>query len=75
MSTLNTTETFVKQFNSAYEDKYINEIPKEKYEKYKNILKDIIKRNPEICNIFKRNKDQKITAKSQMSYYLKSSNK
>jgi len=72
MSTLDTTEIFVKQINTAYEDKYINEIPKEKYE---NILKDIIKRNPEICNIFKRNKDQKITAKSQMSYYLKSSNK
>jgi hypothetical protein len=72
MSTPDTTETFVKQFNAAYEDKYINEIPKEKYE---NILKDIIERRPEICEIFKRNKDQKITAKSQMSYYLKSSNK
>ena len=76
MSTPDTTETFVKQFNTAYEDKYINEIPKEKYEKYEKILKDIIERRPEICeNIFKRNKEQKISVKNQMSYYLKLSNK
>lgn len=69
MSTPDTNETFV------YEDKYINEIPKEKYEKYENIIKDIIERRPEIKNIFKSAKDQKISVKRQMSYYLKSSNK
>ena len=70
MSTPDTTETFV------YEDKYINEISKEKYEKYENIIKDIIERRPEICeNIFKSAKDQKISVKRQMTYYLKSSNK
>lgn len=73
MSTSDTTETFVKQFNTAYEDKYINEIPKEKYEKYENIFKDIIERRPEICeNIFKKNKEQKSSVKNLMSYYLKS---
>jgi len=49
----------------------ITEIPKEKYEKYENIFKDIYEKRPEKCeNILKSAKDHKIGSKSQMSYYL-----
>jgi|LakMenE01Jun11ns_1017448.scaffolds.fasta_scaffold9907987_5 hypothetical protein len=81
MSKPDTTETFEKEFNSKYGDKYINEInnfiytksnkkiineiPKEKYE---NIFKDVYERPEKYENIFKSAKDQKICLKSQLSY-------
>ena len=80
MSKPDTTKTFVDKYedeikkyftNNLINKEIISEMPKEKYEKYEKIFKDIIERKPEKCeNIFKSDKDQKIGSKSQMSYYL-----
>ena len=80
MSKPDTTKTFVDKYEDEIKKYFINnlinkeiisEMPKEKYEKYEKIFKDIIERKPEKCeNIFKSDKDQKIGSKSQMSYYL-----
>lgn len=80
MSKPDTTKTFVNKYedeikkyltNNLINNEIISEIPKEKYEKYENIFKDIYERIPEKYeNIFKSAKYQKISTKSQMSYYL-----
>jgi predicted oxidoreductase len=80
MSKPDTTKTFVDKYedeikkyftNNLINKEIINEIPKEKYEKYENIFKDIYERKPEnFENIFKSTKDQKIGTMSQVSYYL-----
>ena len=80
MSKPDTSKTFVDKYedeikkyftNNLINKEIINEIPKEKYEKYENIFKDIYERRPEnFENMFKRTKDQKIGTKSQINYYL-----
>ena len=50
-------------------DKWINEMSKEKYE---NMFKDLdfYKITEKQKNIFKKSKDQKISLKTRLSYYL-----
>ena len=67
MSNQDTTEPFV--LNDEDMDKWINEMSKEKY---KNMFKelDLHEITEKHKNIFKKSKDQKISLKTRLSYYL-----
>jgi len=61
MSTSDTTKTFVKQFNTAYKDTYINEISTENMKKY---LKILLKKDQKFVKIFLREiKNKKLVSK------------
>ena len=67
MSNQDTTEPFVLNDEDMY--KWINEMSKEKYENmFKDLdLHEITEKHK---NIFKKSKDQKISLKTRLSYYL-----
>ena len=71
MSNQDTTEPFVLNYEDKIKimDKWINEMSKEKYENmFKDLdLHEITEKHK---NIFKKSKDQKISLKTRLSYYL-----